>query len=207
MDVTDREYRYAVLKVEGAEADRLRSNIVIALLTEIAARLKNELDPAAWLNGGWPELEAFTEALRSGGVHPALLAWQQTKDAAGRPAPLQREIYARRLAVLLCVALERAGLNKRAARRFAARQLEDAGVFAKPPTHRAIEHWQQSEPTLTPDRELLVATGFATAGGDPRRLAMYFIGLANLALNPTAIAVREESSREGAGYIGNFEQR
>ena len=92
----EHEYRYAVRKIERAEADRLRSRIAITLLTEIIARMKNELDPAAWLNGGWPELEAFAGAVCHGGMHPALLDWQQAKDTGGRPAPCAaRDLCAR----------------------------------------------------------------------------------------------------------------
>jgi hypothetical protein len=43
------------------------------------------------------------------------------------------------MAILFCIALERGGLNRHAARKFAARELEHAGVFATAPSHRTIE--------------------------------------------------------------------
>jgi putative DNA-invertase from lambdoid prophage Rac len=48
-------------------------------------------------------------------MHPALTEWETTKDGAGRRLPSTREQYARRLALLLCVALERAGMRRWAA--------------------------------------------------------------------------------------------
>ena len=55
-----------------------------------------------------------------------------------------------------------------------------------------------------PGDELLVATGYAAAGGRPDRLAIYFVGLCHLALNPT-VAVIRGGSAEMVGFIG--EQR
>lgn len=102
----------------------------------------------------------------------------------------------------MCEALERAGLNRRAARKFAVKELKGTGLFDDTITHRTVEHWQEELLPLMPGDELLTATGYATAGGEPRRLAIYFIGLCHLALNPTAAVIRE-SSQELGGYIGD----
>jgi hypothetical protein len=194
---------YVAREISREEANQTRAEIVRHLLQQTVAGLKAKLDPAAWVNAGWPELEAFVEALCSGGMHPALWEWEAAKG--GHPAPSSRERYARHLVVLLCKALERAKLNKRAARKFAAQELAAARVFDSAPSHRTIEYWQAEEPELTHGDEMLIATGFAVAGGQPQRLAIYFVGLCHLTLNPTAAVVRE-SSGKGMGYLGNLRE-
>jgi hypothetical protein len=189
---------YAVREVDREQADKTRAEIVRYLLQQTIARLKTELDPASWVNTGWAELESFIEALHSGGLHAALQEWEAAKG--GHPKPLSRERYARHLVVLLCKALERAKYNKRKARKFAARELAAARVFDSAPSHRTIEYWQEEEPELTHGDEMLIATGFATSNGHPDRLAIYFIGLCHLTLNPTAVVIRE-SSGKGGDYL------
>jgi hypothetical protein len=190
------------------EATSIRAETVKFFLSQLVVRMKAELDPASFLNIGGAEIEMFVAALLSGGLHPALTEWEDIKNYSGRPLPSMREQNARRLVILMCVALERAGLKKRAARKSAEGKLATAHVFDKPPSHRTIEYWQgERDPALTPQDELLAATGFTIAGGDPQKIALYFIGLAHLALNPTATAVRQgdESARDCAGYLGRFE--
>ena len=95
-------------------------------------------------------------------------------------------------------------MSRQAARKFAARQL--AQVFDKKLSHRTIEYWQDEHGALTPADELMVATGFTTAGGQPHGIGMYFVGLAHLAMNPTVAVVRDEGSGEGWGYLRNSEE-
>ena len=106
----------AVHQLGKEEADATRTQIVQYLLRRVVTDLKARLDPVSFLNCGWSELEAFVDALLGGGMHPELTEWETTKDGAGRPLPSTREQYARRLALLLCVALERAGMRRWAAR-------------------------------------------------------------------------------------------
>jgi hypothetical protein len=185
------DYRVAIRKIGAAEADHIRAEIVRSVLRRIVVGLKAELDPASWLNAGWAELESFTEALCTTGVHPALTEAALLRARSGRPGPSTGEQYVRRLVVLMCTTLERSGFNRRAARKYAARSLEHTGVFATPPSHRSIEHWQHDYAALTPADELLAATGLAAAGGEPQRIVIYFIGLCHLASNATAMVVRE----------------
>jgi hypothetical protein len=192
----------AVREVGAEEGHHMRGDIVRCLLWQTVAGLKNKLSPAQWLNGGWPELEAFVEALCGGGMHPALSDWELQKAAGGRPAPSAREMYARRMVVAMCVGLERAGLNKRKARRYAAEQLIHAAVFEAPPSHHTIEHWQRDYGALGRDDELLVATAFATAAGIPDRIAIQFVGLGHLAMNPTARTVGR--AQQGWDYPARF---
>jgi hypothetical protein len=199
-------YAIAVRSVDSDEAHALRADTVRLVLREHVRGLKENLDPARWLNSGWAEVESFVEALCSGGMHPALIDWEADKDRAGHPAPSSRELYVRRLAVLMAIGLNRIGLSGRNARRFAADELARAGVFDSAPTAKRIEHWQARYfPALDTGAELLLATGIATAGRDPHKLALYFIGLSHVATNPTAVVVKPGLSPKGVGYLGKFE--
>jgi hypothetical protein len=189
-------YTVAGRKVAQDEADKIRADTVRLVLSEALAGLKVRLDARGWLNGGWAEVADFVEALCKGGMHPALIEWQADKDCAGHPALPSRELYARRLAVLMYVALERVEAFDRKidARNFVAKKLADTGVLDSAPTAKVIEHWQQQVlPSLTPREEILVATGIATAGRDSERLAVYFLGLWHVAKNPTATIVHDNA--------------
>jgi hypothetical protein len=190
----DRHMLIKVRKVDREEADRIRAQVTACFLQWVMS-VKKRMDPATWLNVGGPEGESFVEALAIGGAHPLLEHWQATRKALGNPPPPLTEIRARRLAVLLAVALKRAGYGNRSmedARRFAAQQMGRAGVFAKPPTAGAIAHWQERQQALSPWDEQLVATALASCGVEaPHRLAHFFVGLAHYASNPTAVAVRD----------------
>jgi hypothetical protein len=74
----------AVRQLGKEEADATRTQIVHYLLRRVVTDLKARLDPASFLNCGWNELEAFVDALLGGGMHPALIEWETTKDGAGR---------------------------------------------------------------------------------------------------------------------------
>jgi hypothetical protein len=188
----NQHFTVMVRKVDKDDSEMTRAKIVEQFLWWVVIGLKKHTDAATWLNMGGPQVEAFIEALSTGGTHPFLRTWEERKAMAGRPPPPEHELRARRLVVLMCMALERAGLNKRAARRFAAKELAHSGVFANAPSHKTIEHWQERQPPLTPADEQLVATGIACCGlKEHRRLAIYFIGLAHFAHNPTAVVVRE----------------
>jgi hypothetical protein len=196
MNPTINGYQVAIRKIEPREADQIRADEVRLLLRHIVVGLKPRLHPAQWQNCAWPELESFVEALCSGGMHPALTEWQVAKDNAGHPALSSRELNARRLAVLMYEALKRveAFPSKLAAREFVAAKLANTGVLDHAPTAKVIEHWQRRDhPSLAPGDELLLATGIATAGRDPQKLALYFLGLWHLADNPTAVIVRDDA--------------
>ena len=106
------------------------------------------------------------------------------------PTPSRRELHARHLAVLLCAALERAGLGKRRARQQVSRLLaSQSGLFAQPPSDHALERWQRAGPALTPADECVIAN--AMAKGGPREIKAYFVGLLHFALNPLAKIVHD----------------
>ena len=202
-NIPENRSAFAIRKVDAAESGQIRADIVKLILQRMVSGLRAQLDPATWISAGYVELEFFVHALCNKGRHPALDAWELSQAKPGRRTPSTREFYARRIAVLLCEALERAGHSPGAARKYAAVELGAAGVFGRRISDRVLERWQAQERPLMPGDELLVATGFAAAGGQPARVAIYFVGLCHLALNPTATAMREGSA-ETRGFIGEL---
>jgi hypothetical protein len=179
--------------------ERARGLRAASCFWQMLAAAKEQVGGAEnWYGLGLAEAEAALEAWQNGTPHGFFLTWEERRATVGanRPAPLAHEREARRLVCLMCTALERTGLNRRGARKFAAKELERAGVFAGSPSHRTLEYWQ-ADLTVTPSDELVLATAIATAGlGHPERLAKYFIGLAHLVFNPAAVVVREVEAPE-----------
>jgi hypothetical protein len=194
------DFQIAVRPLDKQTAERLRTDITRRLLQEIINGLKQRIDWISWINAGWIELEDVVVSLCNGGYHPALLAWEADKKLGGHPGPSVRELYARRVVVLMCKSLERTGLGVEKAREFAARKLRQAQVFAEPPSERTIRYWVGLQPKMSPREELLVAGGFAASGGDPERLVYYFLALAHLAMNPSVV-VTDKNPRD---YFGNL---
>jgi hypothetical protein len=79
----------------------------------------------AWRELGGLDAQDLLHALETGGTHPLLRKWEELKagPARNRPPPGASEQAARRLIVLLRVALERTGLSKTAARKHIASAL------------------------------------------------------------------------------------
>jgi hypothetical protein len=135
------------------------------------------------------EAEAVMEAWEVGAPHGffSLYDRRRADGGGGHRPPSATELQARRMVLLMVLALRRTGFEKnRPACKYAAKVLERAGVFESPPSYRAIERWQSDHPLeLTPRDEQLLATAIATSGpGAPHRLATFFIGLAHLVFNP-----------------------
>jgi hypothetical protein len=129
-------------KVAGKDdLERARGLRAAACFRQMLAAAKAQLDAVNWYALGLAEAEAALEAWQTGGQHGFFDIWEQRRGEMGRnrPAPSSTELRARRMAILFCIALERGGLNRHAARKFAARELEHAGVFATAPSHRTIE--------------------------------------------------------------------
>jgi hypothetical protein len=150
------------------------------------------VDVATWCKEGGSEAEDLLEAIESGRPHPLLRLWEERKatEAANRPAPSRRELHARHLSVLLCIALVRAGLGKRQARQQVSGLLaSQPGLFFPPPSDHALERWQRAETALTPADECVIAN--ATAKGGPCEIKAYFVGLIHFALNPLAKIVHD----------------
>jgi hypothetical protein len=179
-------------KVAREDIQEARALLARKFLWELLAAAKQQVDVATWCKEGGLEAEDLLDAIDSGRPHPWLRSWEERKAtvAANRPAPSRRELHARRLVVLLCIALERAGLDKQQARKQVSRLLaSQPGLFSHPPSDHALEHWQRAGPALMPEDETVIAN--AMAKGGPRQIKAYFVGLLHFALNPLAKIVLE----------------
>jgi hypothetical protein len=176
-------------KVAREDIHEARALLARKCLWELVAAAKQQVDVATWCKEGGLEAEDLLDAIERGRPHPLLRLWEERK-AANRPAPSRRELHARRLVVLLCIALARAGLGKRQARQQVSRLLaSQSGLFSQPPSDYALERWQRAGPALTPGDECAIANAMATGG--PREIKAYFVGLLHFALNPLAKIVHD----------------
>jgi hypothetical protein len=171
------------------EADEVRRRVLETFLLAVSDILVKQTDIKTQINAGILEFDSFVDALLGGGSHPALDAWLERRK--GTPAADAGELRARRLIVLMTIALERSGLSMAAARSMAAREATATAVFpGQNISAKTIEHWHERMSELTPREEQLIATAIATAGTEAKhRLALYFIGHAHFAHNPTAMLV------------------
>jgi hypothetical protein len=179
-------------KVAREDIEKARALLARKFLWELLAAAKTQADVATWCKEGGSEAEDLLDAIDSGRPHSWLRFWQEHKAtvAANRPAPSRRELHARRLVVLLCIALERARPGKRKARQQVSRLLaSQRGLFARLPSRHALERWQRAGPALTPEDERIIAN--ARAKGGPREIKAYFVGLIHFALNPLAQIVHD----------------
>jgi hypothetical protein len=179
-------------KVARKDIEKARALLALKCLWELLATAKTQVDVATWCKEGGLEAEDLLDAIESGRPHPLLRSWEERKAtvAANRPAPSRRELRARRFVVLLCIALERAGLGKREARQQVSELLApESGLFARPPSGHALERWQRAGPALTQKDERVIAN--AMAKGGPREIKAYFVGLLHFALNPLAKIVHD----------------
>jgi hypothetical protein len=179
-------------KVAREDIHEARAILACKFLWQLLAAAKRQVDVATWCKEGGLEAEDLLDAVDSGRPHPLLRSWEESKAtvAANRPAPSRRELHARRLSVLLCTALERAGLDKQQARQQVSRLLaSQSGLFAQPPSKHALERWQRAGPALTPEDECVIAN--AMAKGGPCEIKAYFVGLIHFALNPLAKIVHD----------------
>jgi hypothetical protein len=169
------------------DREKLRELMARKVLWECLVAMKTRVDPVTWRAEGGPEAEDFLDALESGRPHPLLLQWEQLKStiAANRPAPGLLDQMARRNVVLMCVALQRAGLKpKTAVRKLAAQTVKD--VFPENPTADAIRHWWDAYPPLAPDDEKLIASALRRHGHDHDRIAGWFAELVRFTSDPVA---------------------
>jgi hypothetical protein len=178
-----------------AEADAVRERRCTEFMYAIIDMFRQQTDVATQVNSGAVEFESFVDAVMGGGTHPVLERWLARRK--GTPPADARALRARRLVVLMTEALKRnTGWSMEQARRYAAREVNAANVFpGETITKKAIEHWHERQQEPTPGDEQLLGTSVAVAGpSSPRRIALYFIGLAHYAHNPSVAIVRENNS-------------
>jgi hypothetical protein len=126
-------------KVAREDIQEARALLARKFLWELLAAAEQQVDVATWCKEGGLEAEDLLDAIDSGRPHPLLRSWEERKAtvAANRPAPSRRELRARHLAVLLCAALERAGLGKRQARQQVSRLLALQSGVIRPASIRS----------------------------------------------------------------------
>src|SRR5215470_3702048 len=132
-------------EVARKDIEKARALLAAKFLWELLATAKTQVDVATWCKEGGLEAEDLLDAIDSGRPHPLLRSWEGRKAtvAANRPAPSLRERRARRFVVLLCIALERAGLGKQQARQQVSGLLaSQSGLFSPAPSDYALERWQ-----------------------------------------------------------------
>jgi hypothetical protein len=153
-------------------------------LWQLLAAAKQQTDPAVWLNLGLLEAEAFLEALTTGTQHPLFSVHQKRAQqrGAGHPLPSANELHARRLVVLGCIALRRAGLGKSAARHRMAEEIKRTRLLSLP-SASALEHWEQRMSALNPADEALLARCLFRCGMNLELITNYFVGMAHVVAN------------------------
>jgi hypothetical protein len=177
--------RRIVLSEELSDIEKARALLAARCLWEMLAAAKQQTDIVNWRKVGGLELEDFADAIDRGGLHPLLQWWQARKSQTNRPAPGLREQNARRLAVLLCNALQRVGIAMGEARKQVAEALGHTGLFVTAPTAGALKHWEERmEHPFTEADERAITAAIASCGRDPQRLIEYFIGLVQFSRNP-----------------------
>jgi hypothetical protein len=170
------------------EANDARRRVLEAFLLATSTAFQ-QTDLAAKVNNGVLEFESFVDALLGGGSHPALDAWLARRK--GTTAANIGTLRARRLIMLMAIALERSGMNGVEARRMAAQETTRAGIFpGETISAKALEHWLERMPDLAPADEQLIANAIANGGtAEKHRIALYFVGLAHFAHNPSVVVV------------------
>lgn len=179
----DRPLKGEVQDAHKADIEKARALGTAATLWTILRRAEEQArgDPVMRLK--LAEASRFMEAIDDGGQHPLLDLWKQ-RTFANRPAPGSGERSKRHLAVLCSIALERALLNKRRARRLVAEKLAQLEIFAKPPTAAAIEHWQRDDGPLTADDEAILSEVLTRCGHDHDQIIRDFVGRLAVRFDP-----------------------
>jgi len=183
------------------QEDEARALRAISCLWRLldAAKKSDDARLAAYRDLGGFDAEDLLEALGTGRQHPTLRKWQALKagPAANRSPPGLHELNARRLVVLLRIALERgAGMGKDAARKYVEAQLKRYGekIGLKPASSDALRRWERKQPPPGSDEETVIATALGRTGGDPGLLSRHFLSLVEFERRP-APTVRIRVSR------------
>jgi len=173
------------------QEDEARALRAISCLWRLldAAKKSDDARLAAYRDLGGFDAEDLLEALRTGRQHPTLRKWQALRagPAANRSPPGLHELNARRLVVLLRIALERgAGMGKDAARKYVEAQLKRYGekIGLKPASSDALRRWERKQPPMGSEGETVIATALGRTGGDPELLSRYFLSLVEFERRP-----------------------
>jgi hypothetical protein len=171
--------------------DEARALRAIACLWMLLAEARLR-DLVAWRERGGIEAQDLLYALETGRSHPLLRKWEELK-AQHRSPPAPSEQYARRVIVLLRIALERAGLGKEAARKHIASALERTSkqIGLRPASADAIRRWERDlETPLGPHDEQAIADALKRCGNNTAQLTRHFLGLVEFARKPLPTGAR-----------------
>ena len=168
------------------DVDIFRALLATQTLWEAVSKAKASADAETWYATGGPEAEDFLDAIDHGGSHPLLRLWVKRKATinAHRPGPGLRERDARRLVVLMCATLERAGIGKREVRERVAKRLRKQKIFLTPPSAFAIERWQSTYPPHGQVAEQVIAAAIARCGPIEKQIVEYFMKPVRVAVDP-----------------------
>jgi hypothetical protein len=152
-------------------------------------------NPIAWREAGGFDAQDLLRALETGGAHPLLRKWEELKagPARNRPPPGASEQTARRLIVLLRVALERTGLSKAAARKHIASAHQKYGrqIGLSSATDETLRHWERDlKPPLGPQDEAAIAHALDRCGKNRALLVKHFLGFVEFARKPLPAGAR-----------------
>jgi hypothetical protein len=151
-------------------------------------------NPIAWREAGGFDAQDLLRALETGGAHPLLRKWEELKagPARNRPPPGASEQAARRLIVLLRVALERTGLSKAAARKHIASALQKYGrQIGLSSATETLRHWERDlKPPLGPQDEAAIAHALDRCGKNRALLVKHFLGFVEFARKPLPAGAR-----------------
>jgi hypothetical protein len=179
-------------KLSAEENARKRAERAELCLGYLVSAAKSQTDPGTWLNFGLLEAEAYLNAIATGTRHPLIKLYEDRANerGAGNPSFPSNEQHARRLIVLGCIALHRAGLGKHAARQRIAKKIESTNLFLNAPSATALDHWERDGLPLMPWDQALLARCLDRCGiKNLEAIADYFVGLAHSMLNPSAVVV------------------
>jgi hypothetical protein len=138
---------------------------------QLVVTARSQADIVMWQRVGGLEAEDFLHAVERGLPHPLLAEWQRRKTENRRPGPNLRERHFRRLAVLMSVTLQRAGLDKKKAR---TRVSQALGGLIEIGSHRTMERWElQLE--LTPEDEGVINAALQHCGSNHEAIVQRFV--------------------------------
>ena len=138
---------------------------------------KEQIDYAKVMRTVWVRRRPF---YRLGSAAPSIRSSGYGNSARPPRSAQDRQrpnLEARRMVLLMCVALERVGFSKvqRKLHKFAAGALRGTTLFARSPTYRTIEHWAEEPLQLGPLDEQLLAACIAVCGHEaPDKIALVF---------------------------------
>ena len=154
--------------------EKARALHALSCLMQLVVTARSQADIATWQKVGGLEAEDFLHAVEHGLPHPLLSEWQRRKTENRRPGPNLRERHFRHLAVLMSVALQRAGLDKHK-QKARTRVGEALSGLIEIGSHRTVERWELQQ-ELTPEDEGVINAALRRCGSSHEAIVQHFVG-------------------------------